>query len=241
MTVDATPPPHPPLHLPTPLPPSPPRHPASARAAAGPRGGVPRERALPTRRAGGARRAARRRSQRPPSDRRTATRDSQGARVRRVVRVHGSVTPRGGHGGDRKGLGCPTRRTGRGTRLARPLVRQSAGGTARTGSAGPERSPSRTAPSPIRPPAAGRPAAPPGTATPDATPRGAARARRPSRVVPQARGAFRRRVGRRRPGAGGDLRGGRRGARRAARVRVARARVPVPGGSERTGRAAGAG
>src|SRR5437879_1867461 len=234
MTVDATPPPPPPPPPPPrppapPPPPTPPTSPASARAAAGPRGGVPRERALPTWRARGPRRAARRRSQRPPSDRRTATRDSQGARVRRLVRVHGSVTPRGGHGGDRKGLGCPTRRTGRGTRLARPLVRQAAGGAARIGSAGRERPPSRATPSPVRAPAAGRPAASPVTETPDATPRGAARARRPSCAVPEARGAFRRRVGRRRPGARGDLRGGRRGARRAARVRVARARVPVPG------------
>src|SRR5207253_5889050 len=172
-----------------PTPPTPPTSPASARAAAGPRGGVPRERALPTRRAGGARRAARRRSQRPPSDRRTATRDSQGARVRRLVRVHGSVTPRGGHGGDRQGLGCPTRRTGRGTRLARPLVRQAAGGAARIGSAGSERPPSRATPSPVRAPAAGRPAASPVTETPDATPRGAARARRPSCAAPEARGA----------------------------------------------------
>src|SRR6266516_3513450 len=145
------------------------------------------------------------------------------------VRVHGSVTPRGGHGGDRKGLGCPTRRTGCGTRLAGPLVRQAAGGAARTGSAGPERPPSRAAPGPIRAPAAGRPAAPPGTETPDATPRGAARARRPSRVDPEARGVLRRGIGRRRPGAGGYLRGGRRGARRAARIRAARARVPVLG------------
>src|SRR6058998_1025298 len=72
-------------------------------------------------------------------------------------------------------------------------------------------------------------AAPPGTETPDATPRGAARARRPSRVDPEARGVLRRGIGRRRPGAGGYLRGGRRGARRAARIRVTRARVPVLG------------
>src|SRR3989441_6331847 len=137
-------------HAASPAPPPPPTPPASARAAAGPRGGVPRERALPTWRPSGARRAARRRSQRPPSDRRTATRDSQGARVRRLVRVHGSVTPRRGHGGDRKGLGCPTRRTGRGTRLARPLVRQAAGGAARPGRAGRERRPSRSAPPPVR-------------------------------------------------------------------------------------------
>src|SRR5881628_1885568 len=89
--------------------------------------------------------------------------------------------------------------------------------------------PDASAAPPVRAPAAGRPAAPPGTATPDATPRGAARARRPSRVDPEARRVLRRGIGRRRAGAGGYLRGGRRGARRAARIRAARARVPVLG------------
>src|SRR4029077_16503893 len=145
------------------------------------------------------------------------------------VRVHGSVTPRGGYGGDRQGLGCPTRRTGRGKRRARPLGRPGAGGDSRGGGAGRERRPSRAAPSPVRAPAAGRLTASPVTETSNATPGGAARARRPSRVDPEAHGAFRRRIGRRRRGARGDLRGGRRGARRVARVRVARPRIPVFG------------
>src|SRR2546425_531565 len=79
-------------------------------------------------------------------------------------------------------------------------------------------------------------AAPPGTETPDSTPCGAARANCLSPVASETgdalaerAGGARRRIGRRRPGAGGDLRGGRRGARRAARVRVARARVSVFG------------
>src|SRR5216117_3283241 len=169
MTVDATPPP------------TPPTTPASARAAAGPRGGVPRERALPTRRAGGARRAARRRSQRPRSDRRTATRDSQSARVRRLVRVHGSVTPRGGHGGDRKGLGCPTRRTGCGTRLAGPLVRQAAGGAARTEVPDPSAPP--PAPPPVRSEPLPRVGPPPRPAPRPPTQRPVAR---PARAAPPA-------------------------------------------------------
>src|SRR5947208_576681 len=56
----------------------------------------------------------------------------------------------------------------------------------------------------------------------------------PFAVAPEAGGALverasRRRVGRRPRRAGGDLRRGRRGARRAARVRAARARISVPG------------
>src|SRR2546422_668721 len=89
---------------------------------------------------------------------------------------------------------------------------------------------------PLRAPAARWPAAPPGTETPDSTPCGAARANCLSPVASETgdalaerAGGARRRIGRRRPGAGGDLRGGRRGARRAARVRVARARVSVFG------------
>src|SRR2546426_69206 len=83
-----------------------------------------------------------------------------------------------------------------------------------------------------------------GAATPHAgstaagvpTPRGAACANRLSPVASETgdalarrAGGARRRIGRRRPRAGGDLRRGRRGARRAARVRVTRARVSVFG------------
>src|SRR6266540_2363205 len=118
---------------------------------------------------------------------------------------------------------------------ARPLVRQAARRAARNGSTARERR--ATA-------ARGLSAAPPGAETPDTgsaavgvpTPRGAAGANCLSPVAPETGGAPPERTGgargrsaRRRPSAGGDLRRGRRGARRAARIRVARARVSLFG------------